>query len=262
VKPLVPLVAVASLLASAPSHAGAWTLPEGQTQIITNITYSGASHSFTDSGAPTAATTFEKLWSSICAQYGLTDDLTLVVQPEYARAATAVGLGPAMHASDFAIGAGARYRLLDSFGVLSVQATIRSAGVFNMSVSADHTTGREAELRLLYGTNFSLFGHSGFADAEAGERFITGARPNETPIDLTLGIHITQHNVLMLQSFNIIAGGGAKPPYTYYRAHKLALSTVSGPWHGLSLQTGAFISPMGQNSLVETGVFAAIWAQF
>lgn len=107
-----------------------------------------------------------------------------------------------------------------------------------------------------------MFRLDGFLDVEAGERWLSGARPNETPIDLTAGLHITPHNMLLLQNFNIIAGDDARPPFGYYRIHKLALSWVTGPWHHLSLQTGGFFSPAGQNSLVETGVFAAVWAQF
>jgi hypothetical protein len=68
--------------------------------------------------------------------------------------------------------------------------------------------------------------------------------------------------MLLLQNFNIIAGGDSRPPFGYYRIHKLAASWVTGPWHSLSFQTGGFVSPAGQNSLVETGVFAAIWAEF
>lgn len=240
-----------------PVLAGAWTLTRGEAQTISNVTLSRANTSFTDSGLPNAPTNFSKLWSSICAEFGITDRLTGILQADYARDQT----GSIATARDraFAYGGGLRYRLFDRFGVLSVQASFMDAGPFDLSVSDDHSSGKEVEVRALYGTNFRIFKHEGFFDIEAGERWISGPRPSETPIDLTLGFHITAHNCLLIQSFNIIAGDDAKPPYRYYRIHKLALSTVWGPWHGISLQTGGFVSPRGQNSLVETGAFAAIW---
>jgi hypothetical protein len=252
-------------LALCPSGAVscAWTMPEGETQIISNVTISHAVYGFGDSGTANTPLTFAKLWTSTTAEYGLTGDLTLNVEGEYAWAQTASGVAPLTHASDFAYGGGLRYRLLnDNFGVLSAQATFKSAGAFDLSVSANDVGGNQMEFRLLYGTNFKLFDDDGFVDIEAGERLLSGTRPNETPLDLTVGLHLTAHNMVLLQNFNIIAGGDARPPFTYYRIHKLALSWVSGPWHHLSFQSGGFFSPAGQNSLVETGVFAAIWAQF
>jgi hypothetical protein len=66
----------------------------------------------------------------------------------------------------------------------------------------------------------------------------------------------------MLQSFNIIAGGDARAPYTYYRSHKIALSVVTPIWGGFSVQSGSFLSPAGQNALAEHGLFVALWVKF
>lgn len=255
--------AFALLFGTTQVSACAWTMPEGDAQIISNVTLSHATYGFGDTGTPNTPLTFAKLWTSTTAEYGLTDDLTLNVEGEYARAETAYSVGPLSHASDFAYGGGLRYRLLDNaFGVLSAQATFKSAGAFDLSVSANDVGGNQAEFRLLYGTNFKLFDDDGFVDIEAGERWLSGARPDETPIDITAGLHMTEHNMILLQNFNIIAGDNARPPFGYYRIHKIAVSWVIGPWHSLSFQTGGFVSPAGQNSLVETGVFAAIWTEF
>jgi hypothetical protein len=66
----------------------------------------------------------------------------------------------------------------------------------------------------------------------------------------------------MLQNFNIISGGDARPPYGYFRTHKLELSLVRRPSERWALQLGGFISPAGQNSLVEQGVSLSLWTQF
>jgi hypothetical protein len=155
-----------------------------------------------------------------------------------------------------------RYRLLDTFGILSAQTTYKSAGAFDMSVSANHDSGSEIELRLLYGLNFRLFGRDAYFDAEIAQRWITGTRPDETPIDLTIGLHWSDKLTIMAQSFNIIAAGNGDPPYGYYRSHKLELAMVQRLWKGVYLESGAYFSPTGQNSLVERGTDAWIWVYF
>jgi hypothetical protein len=252
---------ILALLASSPACAGAWTQGEGDLQLILGATYSGAGTSYDSSGTADKPARFQKLWTSIWAEYGWNDRLTLIVSPEYARAKTLDPDGVLVRASDFAWGAGARYRITNDIGTLSVQAMVKSAGAFDMSVSVDGQSGEEAELRLLYGTNLAVAGVDGFADIEAGERWVGGRRPNETPIDLTLGIH-AWHDMILIQSFNTIAGGDARSPYTYYRSHKIELSWVSDLGHGLSLQSGAYFCPAGQNALDEVGTQVSVWVKF
>lgn len=244
------------------AHAGAWTLNEDSTQIIAGTTWSTAGTSFDDKGAASQPAIYEKWLSSADAEYGWNDYLTLIVAPEFAHARVGLPSGVVSTANDFAIAGGARVRLDDLFGVLSAQLTAKSAGAFDMSVSANGAAGRQLELRLLYGTNFTVLGYDGYFDAEAAERLIAGLRPDELPIDLTLGVQVTPHTTVMAQSFNIIAAGNAKPPYEYYRQHKLELSAVTRLTDQFSLQSGAFISPAGQNTLVEQGFSVALWAQF
>ena len=249
------------LIANTSAMAGAWTLPEGDTQIISGVIYSTAAESFDDTGG-TVPTYYRKILLQSYAEHGLTDDITLIVAPEYAIATEGAPGRPTVHASDFALKGGLRYLLEDMFGVLSVQASYKTAGAFDMSVSANNDSGSETELRLLYGLNFKLFGRDAYADAEVAQRWISGARPDEVPIDLTVGLHWSDSLTIMAQSFNIIASGNGKPPYRYYRSHKLELATLQRLWKGVYLESGAYISPTGQNSLVERGVDAAIWVEF
>jgi hypothetical protein len=116
-------------------------------------------------------------------------------------------------------------------------------------------------MRLLYGTGFKLFGRDGFADFQVAERWINHPRPNETPIDLTAGLWLRQDTMIMAQSFNIISGGDAVAPYSYYRTHKVEFSVVEKLSRHWVLQTGVFYSPAGQNALVEKGVSVVLWTQ-
>jgi hypothetical protein len=258
-------IAAASVLAACcwtrPAYAGAWTLPAGDTQIISGAIYSTATATFDHSGGAVPAF-YRKILLQSYAEHGVTDKLTLILSPEYAIATEAGPGRPLVHASDFAIEGGLRYLLTDCFGILSAQASYKSAGAFDMSVSANNDSGSEVELRLLYGANFKIFGRNAYVDAEVAQRWIGGARPNETPIDLTVGVHFSEKFTVMAQSFNIIAGGNGKPPYRYYRSHKLELAFVQRLWKGVYFESGAYISPIGQNSLVERGTDASIWVYF
>jgi hypothetical protein len=68
--------------------------------------------------------------------------------------------------------------------------------------------------------------------------------------------------MVMLQNFNVVSGGDAVPPYTYFRTHKIELSLVRSVSARWSVQLGGFLSPAGQNSLVEQGVSLALWRHF
>jgi protein XagA len=243
------------------AFAGAWTLPAGDTQIISGAILSSAAESFDDTGG-TVPTYYRKILLQSYAEHGLTNDLTLVLAPEYAIATEGGPDRPTIHADDFAFKAGARYLLTDTFGVLSVQASYKTAGAFDMSVSANRDSGSETELRLLYGANFELFHKDAYFDAEIAQRWISGARPNEVPIDLTLGVHWSEKFTFMVQSFDIVASGNGEPPYRYYRSHKVELAILQRLWKGVYLESGAYLSPTGQNSLVERGADASIWVYF
>ena len=254
------IIAIALIWSSA-ALAGAWTLPAGDTQIISGVILSSADEMFDDSGHGTP-TLFRKILVQSYAEHGLTDDLTLILEPEYAIATVGSPNEATTHANDFAIKAGARALLTNAFGVLSAEASYKSAGAFDMSVSAHHDSGQEIEFRLLYGTNFTFLHREGYFDAEIAERIIGGARPNETPIDLALGLKITKSVTIIGQSFNIISGGDAHPPFGYYRSHKLELGVLQRLWRSVYLESGAYISPTGQNSLVEHGAEASLWVRF
>ncbi|MBV8801112.1 MAG: hypothetical protein JOY77_08790 [Alphaproteobacteria bacterium] len=257
----VVLVALSIRCLCTRADAGAWTLPAGDTQIISGVIYSTAVESFDDKGGA-VPTLYRKILLQSYGEHGLTDDLTLIFAPEYAIATEGGAGRPTINADDFALKGGLRYLLTDRFGIVSAQASYKTAGAFDMSVSAHNDSGSEVEFRLLYGRNFKLFGRDAYLDAEVGQRWIAGARPDETPVDLTLGVHWSEKLTFTAQSFNIIAAGNSRTPYGYYRSHKVELATVQRLWNDVYFETGAYFSPIGQNSLVERGVDASIWIHF
>ena len=253
------LAATLCLAFTAQANAGAWTQAEDNTQTISTFTYSRAARSYDRSASPDIPIRYLKLLTQTYIEYGVRDWLTLTADPEYAKAESGPPGGPIEVANAFAIGAGARVRVMKDNGVFSLEGSYKSAGAFDTSVSVNQESARQFEFRALYGTNFDVLGMTAFADFEAAERFISGARPNETPIDISVGLHITPETMILAQSFNVISGGDSKPPYGYYRSHKLQLSIVQHLIDNTSVQIGAFISPAGQDALKEYGLSLAIW---
>lgn len=261
------VLALALLAASSTAaHAGAWTLKKHKWQIISQFEIAHAGRGYDGHASADAPIRFDKRYSKTLAEYGLNDRITLVLAPEYSTAISAWNGGAPVQAIDMGMEAGARLRLSDAFGIMSVQATLKYAGPFDLShgpIQKYDSIGRGAtrteEVRLLYGTGFKLFGRDGFADVEAAERFITVPRPNETDIDLTAGLWLGTKTMVMAQSFNVISGGGARPPYTYFREHKLELSLVRCLSDRWSVQIGAFVAPMGQNTVAEQGFMLSLW---
>jgi hypothetical protein len=251
-------IVLASLL-PAPALAGAWTQPDGHFQLISETIYAHADHAFDNRSNQSIAVVYDKVLTQAYMQYGITDWLTAFLDPEYATARSGSAGGPVSAARDAALAGGARVRLAEAIGVVSLEASVKSAGAFNLSVSANSVvSGRQAELRALYGTNFPIFGRFGFLDVEVAHRWVSGGRPDEVPIDLTLGWHTSSKLMFMVQSFNIVSGG-ARPPYGYYRSHKFQFSATYDFSPRYSLQAGAFFSPAGQNALQERGLVLSLW---
>ncbi len=239
--------------------AGAWTLDHGQAQVISGATFSKASRRFDGTGKPSQQVTFDKLLVQNSFEYGLTNAVTLFVAPEYVMAQSAGEGQTTIHARSAAVEAGIRILLLTRIGMFSIQGSGKSAGAFDMSVSAYKASGSQLELRLLYGRNYKLLGLDGFADLQVAERWIRRPRPNEVAIDATLGLWLTPMTLAMFKSYNIVSGGGVQAPYTFYRMHKLELSVVRRITKRWSFQIGAFTAPLGQNIVAEQGIGTALW---
>ena len=240
-----------------PCWAGAWTLERGHSLAISGVTVSEASRSFDGTGQAGRKVTFHKVLAQNWIEYGLLDSVTLFAAPEFVSASC--DTGSVTQARDFSFEGGARVLLLSRFGLLSLQASGKTAGAFDMSVSAGEASGSHFELRLLYGRNFSVLGRDGYADLEVAERWIRRPRPNEMTIDGSIGLRLRPGTELLLQNFNTVSGGGGAPPYGFYRLHKFELSVIQRLTPRWSLQVGGITSLAGQNVVKEQGVVAAIW---
>jgi hypothetical protein len=242
--------------------AGAWTQEAHHWLVISSSDFAQALDGYDGKASADAPIRFAKVSARDLVEYGWNDRLTLFLNAEYIVAQSRWDQKPPVTGRAMSIEAGARYRILDNIGVLSVQSSFRSSGAFDLSNSRDFDAANIAELRVLYGTNFKLFGFDAFGDVEMAERYVTHPRPNETVLDLASGVRLGRTTQVMLQSFNIVSGGDWNPPDSYFRTHKIELSVVQRLTQKWSVQAGAFVSPAGQNSLVEQGFTLAVWTRF
>lgn len=245
--------------------AAAWTQPRGHWQIIAGMLTSEAARSYDASGRASTPKLFQRTLLQTDIAYGLSNRTTLFARSETAYVRTRDPGAPLVTAQDNALEAGVRYRLVNGVGflakddVLSVELSARTAGAFNFAVSANAgAAGYDGGIRLLYGSGFKLFKRDGFVNAELGGRWLSPPRPDQVPLDLTVGLWMNKRNMIMLQSFNLISGP-AERPYNAFRSHKLQVSSVWRISKRLALQSGAFFSPAGRNALDEQGAVLSLW---
>lgn len=256
------------LLLPCAAHGAAWTQGRGSWQVISGVIYSDAALSFDNQGRAAAPTLFQRILLQNDVEYGVSNRLTAFVRTETADVRSQSGTATAVDAVDNAVELGFRLRpsrgphLLSDYDVISVEAMVRTAGAFNFDYSANASAaGRAAGVRLLYGAPFKLWHRDGFVNLEAGERWLSRPRPNETVADLTTGLWLDRRWLLLAQNFNVVSGP-ARPPYVYFRSHKLEASLAYRLSRHFTLQGGAFFSPAGQNALDERGLCLSLWSDF
>lgn len=241
------------------ADAASWTLDRGHLQIFSGVISSHAKQKFDDSGVPSGEIFFSKLLVQNWMEYGLTDAVTLFAVPQYVTAETNMDHRGVMRVRSASVEAGTRILLLSRIGMVSLQASGKSAGAFEMSTAVNDDAGRQFELRLLYGRSFKAFGRDVFLDIQAAERWIAQPHPNELNFDATAGLWLTKNHMVMLQSFNMFSNGKAQAPFERYRLHKLEVSLVQCFTERWAVQSGYFFAPAGQNTVKEQGFVMTVW---
>jgi protein XagA len=243
--------------------AGAWTQKKGEGQTIAAATLTRSTRQFDDSGDAVAIPRYDKLEANLLVEYGVTDWLTTMLQPQL----LGVDIAAPTDADTFGPGytdLGARARLWsDERSVFSAQVFGRIPGRFDDDNPAEiGKTAAELDLRALYGRSFTLEGWSAFINAELAYRVRFDDPPNEARADFTFGVRPDPKLLLLAQSFNTISDGSAEGVFEDGREHKIQLSAVWSLDEVWSLQLGGIATVAGENALRERGVMAAVWRKF
>lgn len=251
----------ATALAAAPAQAGPWTMTDGEGRVISSFIYSHSAKSFDSSGDSTDAPDYDQLMAFFLTEYGLNDDVTLIVNPGVKWVGIEGG------DDEFGIDSvelGARYRLYhDDRLVISAQASGFVPGTLrNEPVPQISGNRPQFEARLQLGYGFNLGKLSGFASAEGGYRIRTGAPPDEFRGDATLGIHASDRLMLIGNLFNTWSNGAGQPGFPSYRYANLYAGGVYKLSPRLSFQLGGLATLTGRNALRERGLYSGFWIKF
>jgi hypothetical protein len=247
---------------ASPAFPGAWTLPQGEGQVLITGSLSAADEAFGGGGSAQSIPRYKKFELQGLIEYGATDRFTLMAIPGLQRVdidGPAGGQRTGLGYSEF----GGRYRFLqnDSW-VLSGQTTLRVPGTFEKTnPAAVGYTDPELDARVLIGHSFSAGAWPAFVDLQLAQRFRSGDPPDEFRVDLSFGVNTAPHWLLLAQSFNVFSEG-AGAGLDSYRYHKLQLSVVYEITPAWAVQLGGFTTFAGRNALQENGVILGAGYKF
>lgn len=191
---------------------------------------------------------------SLYVEHGLTQRLTLQGKVGWTRGDDGVvdydGRGPVELGVRYALTRGGRGAV--SFYLGAVQA---GAGR-NAGYAVPGAGGTDLEARLMAGRSVTLAGHPAFVEGQLA-RLDRSGLPDETHLDLTLGVEPSDRWLLLVQTY----AGQADAPGVRPAWLKLEVSAVRrlGDWR---LQAGWRQSVAGRASPVEGGPVLAIWRAF
>jgi hypothetical protein len=252
----------AYVLAPAAALGGAWTMPQGEGQVIASLLgWAGddAPYGFRQITPPSES----RLEAQTYIQYGLTNDVTIFGEASLEHYELSAPIADVYNGFDYS-DAGLRAKLWSSGPlIVSAEATAFLPGAREPTRPAQAgDTGGAGEGRLLGGYNFTLWSTPGFLDAEVGYRLRAAGPPDEWHGDATLGIRPWPRLTAMAQLFNTISSPSTNPLFPAWRSHVAEVSLVYALDDRWSLQIGTFASFATVNTNSERGAVVAVWRTF
>lgn len=148
------------------------------------------------------------------------------------------------------------------WAVLSVQTSILLPGkAENVNDFRFGGGSTDMETRLLAGRGFELGSWDGFAEAQLGFRKRGGGYPDETRLDLTLGLKPSDRFEIMAQTYMIRSHnrGMRTRRYENTRLHLSALWWIKPD---VGLQAGFYRTVQGKNVIQENAIMVSHWIRF
>ena len=247
-------VALAAVLVSPPAWAGAWPVAPGETLAILKYERAQADEAFDADGFGVAMPPRTDESVSLYVERGLTERLTLQGKLGWTRGEDAFvayeGRGP--------MELGLRYTILrgDQSAVSLYAGAVLAGEGRNAGYAAPGAGTTDLEARLLAGRSGTFRGQPVFAEAQLA-RLDRSGLPDETHLDLTLGMEPSPRWLMLTQVYAGEAEGAAVSP----RWLKLEVSAVRrfGDWR---LQAGWRETVAGREGPAERGPVFAVWRSF
>lgn len=239
------------------AYADPFVEAKGQGRVIISAIHTESSRGFDNSGNVSDIPDYEQNQVYVQAQYGLTDDLTVLLTPSYRNVDVKGGDSTSgLGYTDI----GARYRL--AYGdnwVVSAQGLVRIPGKKRTDPFAQ-TGYTNAEYELRIGGAYVM--GPAFVSAEAGYRFRSGDPPNEFRADFVLGGHVAPKIMVLATVLNTFSDGKGRQFNRSYRYGDVYLSGVYDVNEQVSLQAGFTGTIYGKNALRQRGPFIGLWYRF
>ncbi|MGE4429442.1 MAG: hypothetical protein AB7E05_01735 [Sphingobium sp.] len=239
---------------------------QGEGRIIVSAIHTESSRSFDRNGNLSPIPDYDQNQIYVQAQYGLTDDLTILLTPSFRDVEVAAGNSTSgLGYTDV----GARYRLAHGDDwVVSAQGLVRIPGkkrkdrvVLDGNGAQYDQVWDTVEYDMRVGAGYSM-GPS-FVSAEAGYRIREGDPPNEFHADLVVGSHVTPEFMLLGTLLNTFSDGRGQGMFD--RSHRYGDLYVSGVYdlnEHVSFQAGYTQTIYGKNALRQRGPFIGLWYKF
>ena len=249
----------------ASAEGGAWTLPEGETQIIVSAQASVSGTEFDERGQIRKRVRFDKAEMRMDAEYGITDWATANIKTSLQR------LGDPSAPTE-------RYTEVLDFEVAARLRVLRAGPLILSGETRVYVPGPSAEVEqskrtdlgtrdpayegvALMGIGFDLWGVGLFSDVQFGARSTLFRDRVDLRGDVTLGVKPTPNWEIYAQAFNFreIQTPEGAPRRQY---HKVQVSTLHRFGKRYGLQTGLFRTIAGRSVVREQGGLLSLWVRF
>ena len=246
-----------------PLLAGAFLLPEGQGQFVAGVGYSAGSRRFDQTGTAVPTATYRKVDASGYLEYGLTSWLSLVAAPTLSHANGSAATNSVTGSDSSALGARLQV-VATADAIVALQALVQpplGTESATRQLADGGARSLAADLRVMFGRSFLVFGRPAYVDIEPGVRFRADPFPTEARLDLAFGVRLVPRLQILVQDFSVFApADGPFVPRTAYSKSQVSLVyDLSSIW---SVQIGGFRTVAGRNAIREAGPFGALWYRF
>lgn len=263
------LRALAAALALLPAwaYAGAWTLKDGEAQLLQSLTVYESDRFVDKDGDGTGIPTYRKQEYQAYGEYGLRDATTLGVQLAATRAAQSGFEQSHIGTSRWFV----RQRLWQgSEWVLSVEPALQLPAPFKEgdAVPAAGPDVASAQLRALVGYSPSGWWGNPFISAEGGYRKREGNTGDQWLADVTAGVHINEKTMLLAQVFSTISADAIPlqtPALNPDRRFDLATAQVSGVYWlrpDVGVHLGVSHDLVARNTGEGSAVLIGLWKRW
>lgn len=267
---LVSTFCASLLLLSSTAHAAAWTLPEGDGQLIVNAFYYSTDSYDDTRGREQSQPRFSKYEINPYVEYGLGDGTTVGFSTFLHQVTQDMGGQDSNWGmADTEIFLRRRLYQDDTYA-LALQPVIKLPSAYaHGGLPRAGSDEWDGEINLQGGMNFDAFGNTHYVTLETGYRKRFGAPGDQVRAALTLGLRVSERWTVLPQLSGIFRTDEASGAAAFtqsssddYNLVKGQLSALYSMDNGWGVQVGGFGHLWTENTGNGGGAMVAVWKQF